>query len=157
VAGRRLLAFLADHRTTADQVIWAGPPAETLLLHLPTSAVSVVRYQPWLLRLVDVRAALEARGYPDGAASELHLDVHDDALPWNQGRLVLEVEGGRATARPGGAGRLRIGVRALAAVYSGHLPPVELRGAGGIEGDDDDLARLGAVFAGPAPWMPDHF
>jgi hypothetical protein len=48
-------------------------------------------------------------------------------------------------------------VRALAAVSSGHLPPAELRGAGGVEGDDDDLARLGAVFVGPSPWMPDHF
>lgn len=156
-AGRGLLTFLAGHRSTAGKVLWFGPPAEPLLFHLPNQDYRVVFHRRWMLRLVDARAALEARGYPAALAAELHLDVRDDTLPWNDGRLVLAVGGGRAEAREGGEGRVRVDVRGLAPLYSGALSPLELVGTGYIEGPDADLATLGLVFGGPAPWMPDHF
>jgi predicted acetyltransferase len=156
-AGRRLLAFLADHRSTARGVVWHGAPAEPLLLHIANRDYTVLRYQQWMLRLIDVPAALAARGYPAALAAELHLEVRDDLLPANDGRLILAVEGGRAEVRAGGAGRIQVDVRGLAPLYSGYLAPLELRAAGHIAGPDADLATLGLVFAGPTPWMPDHF
>lgn len=156
-AGRRLLSFLADHRSTVRHVVWQGAPAEPLLFHIQNQDYQVVGYGQWMLRLVDARAALEARGYPPTLAAELHLEIRDDALPWNAGRLVLALDGGRATVREGGAGRIRLDVRGLAPLYSGYLTPLELLGTGYLAGPDQDLATLGLAFAGPAPWMPDHF
>jgi hypothetical protein len=34
---------------------------------------------------------------------------------------------------------------------------LELRASGFADGDDAALASASAVFAGPSPWMADHF
>ena len=48
-----------------------------------------------MLRIVDVAAALEARGYPAGLEAQLELEVEDELLAWNHGRLRLSVADGR--------------------------------------------------------------
>src|SRR5439155_7675595 len=106
-AGRRLLAFLAAHRSLADRAIWNGSPAEPLLGLLAEQHFEVVGVERWMLRVVDVARALEARGYPAGLEAELQLDVRDDRLPGNAGRWVLEVSEGRGRVRSGGRGRVR--------------------------------------------------
>ena len=156
-AGRRLLSFLADHRSTVDNVVWPGSPSEPLLLHLPNQEYKVTSYERWMLRLVEVRGALEARGYPSALDAEIHLEVRDDVLPWNAGRWVLRIGGGAAEVREGGEGRVRADVRGLAPLYSGYLSPLELRGSGYLEGAEEELEKLGLAFAGPTPWMPDGF
>ena len=107
------------------------------------------------LRIVDVGGALGARGYPPGISAELHFDIQDDLLSWNNGRFVLELADGRAQARPGGQGRIRLHARGLATLYSGYMTPQELRVAGTLDGPDQDVAAAGLVFAGPRPWTPD--
>lgn len=156
-AARRLLSFFADHRSVVRNVTWAGAPADPLLFHIPNQDYRVRWYEQWMLRLVDVRAALEARGYPPGIETEVHLRVRDDALPWNDGPFVLRVSGGVAEVREGGEGRVGLDVRGLASIYSGYLSPAGMLSTGYIEGPVEDLAALGAVFAGPAPWMADGF
>jgi predicted acetyltransferase len=59
--------------------------------------------------------------------------------------------------RPGGDGRLRLDVRALAPLYSGHLSPHALHAVGALEADEGSLAVAAALFGGPAPAMPDMF
>ena len=156
-AARGLLALLAGHRSTVGDVVWTGSPADTMLLHLAEQEQAIARYQQWMLRLVDVGTALAARGYPPAATAEVHLEVHDDVLPWNQGRLVLSVAGGKAAVRPGGDGRIRVDVRGLAPIYSGYLSPLALLATDHVAGSEDDLAALGSLFGGAPPWMPDHF
>ena len=54
-----------------------------------------VREGMWL-RLIDLRAALEARSY--AAAGSLTFELTDEFCPWNAGRWRLEVAGdGRGT------------------------------------------------------------
>jgi predicted acetyltransferase len=156
-AGRRILAFLADHRSQADEVFWSGSPADPLVLLLGEAPLKPRVRDYWMLRLVDVRRALELRGYAPAARGELHLDVADDVLPQNAGRLTLTVEDGRAAVGSGGRGELRADVRGLAALYSSHLTPEELRRCGRLDGPEPALATAAALFAGPAPWMRDGF
>ncbi len=157
-AGRRLLSLLADHRSVVSNVVWSGPPAEPLLFHMANQDYKIVHYDQWMLRLIDVRRALESRGYPQALSTEVHLEVHDDLLGWNNGRIVLTVSEGRAEVREGGEGRVRVDVRSLASIYSGYLTPQEMLSASGhIVGREADLAAIGLVFSGPVPWMPDHF
>jgi predicted acetyltransferase len=111
----------------------------------------------WLLRIVDVCGALAARGYPQGAEVEVHLEVRDTLLPANDGRFVLTIANGQGEVREGGRGGLRVDVRGLATLYSGHLSPEELRATGLLDGEPRDLAAAALAFAGPAPWMPDMF
>jgi predicted acetyltransferase len=90
---------------------------------------------------------------------EIALDVRDDVVPENQATFVLSVEHGRAAVRRASSAPhpVAIDVRALAALYTGYPGAEELRARGGIDGDDEDLARLTSLFAGPAPWMAEIF
>src|SRR5262249_31986324 len=109
-------------------------------------------------RVLDVAAAMTARGFPPGVSGEVHVDVAgDDIVPENAGRWLLRVEDGRAEVERGGRGTLRTDVRGLAALYTGFHSPADLRAAGFADGDDASLASATALFAGPHPWMADHF
>ena len=156
-AARRLLTFLADHRSTIESVLWYGAPADPLFTFIANQAHKVEWQMDWLLRIVDVRGALAARGYPPGAEVEVHLAVRDDLLPANDGQFVLTVSNGQGEVREGGRGGLRVDVRGLATLYSGRLSPEELRATGLLDGEPRDLAAAALAFAGPAPWMPDMF
>jgi len=156
-AARRLLALLADHRSMIETMRLPGGPNDSLLFLMGEQKQKVHWSLDLMLRVVDVAAALEARGYSPSLSAELHLDVQDDLLPWNSGRFVLTIADGRCDVRKGGQGRLRLHVRDLAALYSGYMTPQELRVAGTLDGPEPDLALAGLVFAGPRPWTPDMF
>lgn len=156
-AGRRLWTLLADHRTMVEKVKWSGAPNDGLAFLLPEQKYKADWAIDLMLRIVDVAAALAARGYSPGVAAELHFDVRDDLLPWNNDRFTLEIAGGRGSVRQGGPGRIRLHARGLAALYSGSMTPHELRLAGALDGPDADLAVASLTFAGPRPWTPDMF
>ena len=156
-AGRRLLSFLGDHRSMAQEVVWRGGPADPLLFLLREQTYEVKHLLHWMLRLLDVPAALRARGYPAGLSGALHLEVDDDLFPENRGRFVLEVENGEAEVRPGGDGDVKLHVRALAPLYSGFLSPLALLSTGALEADESSLRTATAIFSSPPPAMPDMY
>lgn len=156
-AGLRLMAFLSGYRSILKSVAWNGTPNDPLLQLLPEQHYTITMAHDWLLRIVDVAGAIGARGYPHGLSAELHLEIEDELLAANSGRWLVTVADGRAEARPGGAGRIRLHIRALATLYSGHLTPEELRLSGLIDGPDEDLALLELVFAGARPRLSDSF
>jgi len=156
-AARALLGFFAGHRATRQRLQWAGPAADPLRLHLPNQDCTVSRHKLWMLRILDVEAALTARGYSPDVDAELHLDLRDDVLPVNAGCWTMRVANGNAQVQRGGSGNLRLDVRGLAPLYSGLHSAEDLVVAGLVDGDPRELARTSTIFAGPAPWMPDHF
>ncbi|AKJ06801.1 putative acetyltransferase [Archangium gephyra] len=156
-AGRRLLSFLGDHRSMAQEMVWRGGPADPLLFLLREQTYEVKHLLHWMLRLLDVPAALQARGYPAGLSGALHLEVDDELFPENRGRFVLEVENGEAEVRPGGDGDMKLHVRALAPLYSGFLSPAALLSTGALEADESALRTATAFFSGPPPAMPDMY
>jgi len=156
-AARRLFAFFAGHRSIADEVVWFGAATDAMLAVLPEMSYGARLVYNWMLRIVDVRAALEQRGYSASVQAELHLEVHDDVLAANNARFLLHLENGRASVKPGGKGRIELDVRALASLYTGFLSAESLAATGRLKAEKNDLARASAVFAGQAPSMPDMF
>lgn len=156
-AARGLRRFLASHRSRVDDVELRGAVGEALLLPLADPEARLHHQIQWMIRLVDVAAAFEARGFPEGRRGEVHLEIADDVLEGNTGRFVLEIDGGRARVRKGGEGTLRADVRGLSPLYTGHLSAEALVPTGLLEGPEDALAAATALFAGPAPWTPDMF
>jgi predicted acetyltransferase len=70
----------------------------------------------------------------------------------------VRLKGGRARVEPGASGpALRCDIRALAPIYSGLYTASQAAALGMISGDDEAIAAADRAFAGPAPWMPDHF
>lgn len=156
-AATRLLTFLADHRTTCEAVVWHGSAVDPLLALVREQAAKVTIDKSWMLRIVDVPAALASRGYAPGLSARLELEIFDEVITANRGRFVFEVEGGVGRVRPGGDGSLKLHVRGLAALYSGHMTPAQLALTGLLDGDERERAVAAAVFAGPQPAMSDYF
>jgi predicted acetyltransferase len=105
------------------------------------------------LRLVDVDAALRARGY--AADDAVVVEVLDDFCPWNRGRYRLGAESGRTEA----AADLRVDVTALGSVYLGGFGFTDLLRAGLVEElAAGAVARADAlVRTDRAPWCPEIF
>jgi predicted acetyltransferase len=156
-AGRRLLTLLADHRSVIETMRLPGGPNDAILFQMPEQKHKVHWAIDLMLRIIDVPGALAARGYPPSISAELHFEVRDELLPWNNGRFVLAIADGRGEARQGGQGRIRLHARDLAPLYSGLMTPPELRVAGTLDGPIADLATAGLAFGGPRPWTPDMF
>ncbi len=156
-AGRSLLSFLANHRSMSKRITWTGPPSDPLMLLTPEQNENKVERLAWMLRIVDVDRALEARGYAPHIDCQVHFEVRDDVLPHNNDRFVLEIADGQARVRRGGEGRLAIDVRGLASLYTGYLSPEQLKVSGYADGDAESMRVAASVFAGPAPWLADMF
>jgi predicted acetyltransferase len=156
-AAQRLLSFLGEHRSLALEVAWNGTPAEPILFLLREQDYQVKLLFHWMVRVLDVPKALEARGYPAGSSGTLHLELEDDLFPENQGRFLLEVAGGQARVSRGGEGRVKLHVRTLAPLYTGFLSLDALRMTGAVEADDASVAVATALFSGAPPALADMF
>lgn len=156
-AGRRLLSLLADHRSMLDLARLPAGPHDPLLFLMPEQKQTLSRSLDLMVRIIDLPAALAARGYPAGVAAELHLEVEDELLPSNQGRFVLRVADGAGHAERGGQGHMRLHIRDLVTLYSGYFTPQELLQASEVRADAASLAAAAQIFAGPRPWLPDMF
>lgn len=156
-AARRLLTFVADHRTLASSVVWHGGPSDPLAALLPEGEFEMKLGLNWMTRIVNPLGALSVRGYRPTARGSLELELDDPLFPENSGRIRLEVEGGQGGATAGGSGAFRIGVRGLAALYTGFLSPFTLRRMGLCDGPDECLRVAEGLFSGPAPAMPDMY
>ena len=150
--------FLGTHGMQASTITLVSAPIEPLLLMLPEQEVRVAANNRWMFRLVDARAALGERGFPPGFAAEIHLEIADRVAPWNDGRFVLHIEGGRGELTPGGDGNVQIGINALSALSTGWAGATALVEAGALHhASPADRAALDAAFSGPRPTMIDEF
>lgn len=156
-AARRLLTYFADHATVTESLNWHGGPADPLFSVAREERVHVDDRVLWMLRILDVTKALEARGFPPGLNAEASFEIEDDLFPENCGRFMLRIADGRANVRRGGRGRVKLSIGALAPLYSGHLSAAGLQLAGLAAGSSDDLCALDALFCSSAPWMSDRF
>ena len=160
-AARRILALFSDCRTLAQDVTWYGALDDHLLLQVPEVGTEISVAETWMLRIVEVKAALSERGYPPGVSARLDFELTDDVISANRGRWVAVVDRGAAkvsrTTRKAGRNTLRLDIRALASLYTGHLSARRLADLGSIEGPTASLNQADRVFAGPPPSMPDYF
>jgi predicted acetyltransferase len=155
-AARALLwDFLLDQDLTR-KITWSLAPADEPLWMLVTDpfAVRLVLEPSLWVRLVDVPAALSARGY--AADPDVVLDLSDAFCPWNAGRYRLA--GGHCEpthAEPD----LALDASTLGAAYLGGTLLADLAAAGRVtELRPGALARASAAFrADVVPWCPEIF
>jgi predicted acetyltransferase len=131
-----------------------GPVPHPLILQLtePRRLGLAVREGMWL-RLIDMRAALEARSY--AAPGSLTLELTDEFCPWNAGRWRLDIDGdGRATLSASDAEPdLALDTADLASAYLGTFTIADLARAGRVRecrpGAVPDANRLFATDDSP--------
>ena len=151
-AAHRLWGLLAEASTMATEAQWYGAPDDVMETLLVNRGARVTDVERWMIRIVDVPTALEARGW--AADGEVVVDIEDDGMPDNAGAWTITVRDGQASVTRGGAAQARLHIRALASIYTGFHTAAQLQSVGRVEGD---TRALDALFAAPAPWMADHF
>ncbi len=156
-AARAILTHLAEHDSRIAAATFHGPAWHPVTAIMDEQSYHVRLLDHWMVRIVDVPKALEARGYPPGLSLSLTLEVHDTLIPSNGGRFEISVEGGRARVKRGGSGGIRLEIRDLAPLYAGFATPWALRLMGRLEGDEDSLTKAAAMFAGAGSAMSDMF
>ncbi len=153
------LGFLRNHDSQASQVRLTQPEDSRLLALLADPRVKIEVEPGFMLRLVDVPAALEARPYTPEAAGYLTLQVTGPEPGAEPTGYLLEVADGHGMVTPAaGDADLILDARVLAQLYTGYLTPTQAVGLGLLAAHDPAaLARADAMFAIPRPFMPDFF
>lgn len=159
--GRALLSNLGRWAGIMTEIsVRIVDPAWWQLL-LPLPVIHDVRNHPWMLRVVDLPAAVAARGWPLAAhltSFAVDVEVVDEHAPWQSGPFRLVVEDGEVTCVPGGSGAVRLAARALGPWYAGSADTAMLRRAGLLDGDPADARPLDLLTGAPRPLrMADSF
>lgn len=156
-ARRRIFSLLYDHRSMAKRVYLTGPPSLPELLRFPEQGAKLHDLVRWTIRVTDVAGALQARGYSPHTSASVVMEVTDDLLPDNGGVYSVSLSGGAVEVTRGGAPTMRLDVNALASLFTGHFSAEQLAATGMVDGDAESLAAASAIFAGPAPWLPEIY
>ncbi|MFG3254694.1 enhanced intracellular survival protein Eis [Streptomyces sp. NPDC048172] len=131
------------------------PSPGPLLWSLGQYTVREEGWYPWMLTLLDVPRALEARGWSPVPRGTVGLDVTSP-----DGRntpYTLTFEEGRTRVRRGGDGTVRCTAGALAAWYAGALTVRQAYAYGTAAGDPHAADLLDALTTGQGPWLPETF
>jgi predicted acetyltransferase len=154
-ATRELWRWLLDFDWTSKFVAGLLPLDHPLFLLLaePRRMEFEVNDGVWV-RLIDVEAALAARGY--GADTEVVVELTDAFVPENAGRWRI---GARGAERTNGGAELALDVTGLGSVYLGGFSFADLvRGSRATELVSGAVERADALFRTAAqPWCAEIF
>ncbi len=153
---RALWSVIGSGSSTAKTVhAYLGPhdPLPLLLGEGPELGVEVNR---WMLRVLDLPAAVSGRGFPVGVSAEVPLVVDDPRVPRCAGPWLLRVSGGAGEVVAGSGDGVRLGPNGLAALFAGcGMASVRVAGLA-TGGSPDHDAVLDSAFAAE-PYLLEYF
>ncbi|GGO96033.1 GNAT family N-acetyltransferase [Wenjunlia tyrosinilytica] len=131
------------------------PRSAPLQWSLLQYAVEEQGWYPWMLRILDVKGALEARGWAASMQGRVDVEVVEPSGTARPYRLSFA--DGHLRVEPGGAGHVRLPATTLAAWYAGGLPLRRARALGMATGSPDEVGRLDSLLGGFEAWLPETF
>ena len=158
LTARALWSVVGSGASVARTVHAYVDPRDPLHLMLGETVRPPVTQNRWMLRVLDLPAAVAGRGFPPAVAGAVALTVDDSLVARSAGSWLLTVRDGTGAvvASTPDADALRLGPGGLAALFAG-LPLSTLRMAGLVTGGRPaDDALLDAAFAAQ-PYLLDYF
>lgn len=158
-AHRQILHYFGMHGSQVETVKFHGPgTGHEFSLVDPDDAECQVE-PGTVMRIVDVRAALEATGVPSGYSGQLVLDVDDYIRSDNDGRFrVTATEGGVECVETDADPDASMKINALPQLISGYRRPDVLAELGSITVHDDRaMDELAAMFPPATTFVRDNF
>ena len=159
-ARAQLFAFLAGHETQTEEIVFRAPADAPVNLLFPDPLACSVEPH-FMLRVLDVEAAIRALRYPANLQGELRLALHDEWMTENDGRYAVTFADGHAEVRrlaDDAPVELSLDVRVLAQLLTRYLRPRTAAAFGMLEVyERAGLALAEHAFAGLAPFMSDYF
>jgi predicted acetyltransferase len=157
-ARHEIYAFIANHDSQAESVIWNTEPGDEVYSLLANPRAATIEHEAgYMLRLLDVEKGLAERAWPVLEANEsaaFSLAVRDDVLDWNDRRTYRMAARGEQVEISSQAGTEKAGlscdVRILAQLYAGYLSPVHAARLGKLEvRSGADLVAAQRLFSPP--------
>lgn len=152
-----LWGFLGGHAMQVELVEVPAFVLDDLVLRLPEQDVRQVTLNRWMHRIVDLPAALAARGTRFVGSAALTIAVAD---PWPGAAAPVwkvQADGGALSVEPAADPGLVTDIGALSALSIGRFRSDALAAAGRIDGSASDRALLDAIFSAPRPELADDF
>ncbi len=146
-AYRTLAATLATHSVVAPTTRMISSGWGDAALGLASAPGAIVESTPYMLAILDVAAALEARGYADQVSERVTFRVRGLPVTGQDGTYELAVQAGRAECRPASDADIELDARGLSLLYSG-IPAARARWAGLLRGPARADAVLDRIFGG---------
>jgi predicted acetyltransferase len=154
---RALIAYASGYRGLGRWLGWAGPPNDPMTLLVGVQAVTPHDRYRWMLRILDVRGALEGRGYPPIDA-EATVAIEDPRYEDNTGVWHIRLSAGEPKVERGSSqARRPVPIAAFSSMFTGYLRPVDAVRIGFLHADDPAVEALDAMLSGPDPWSPLFF
>ncbi|MFE0063366.1 sterol carrier protein domain-containing protein, partial [Streptomyces sp. NPDC059003] len=156
-----MFAFLGRYNSRIPTVAFQRtglPPAPLLLHHLHRCGSLAARaWHPWMLRVLDVRQAVQMRGWLDDIELALPLEVATEDGESTE-RFTLQISGGKAELTPTThEGHLTLTRGQFAVWYAGGYRSRAAATLAGVDADPKPLARLLRATAEHEPWLADYF
>lgn len=151
-----LLSFMAAQDPLVFEVECSTSRGEPLHPYLESSYVKAEIEPQFMLRIVDVKGALEL--LDRSVEGPLVLEISDDGIPENSGAYT--VSNGEVVRGTDSEDHIVLDVRQLAQLYAGYLPARQLARRGLVRPDSERaLELLEALFPAGDPWVapPDRF
>lgn len=153
-AARQILKFIGTFSTVYRKVRWHGAPQDALIFAMPDKGWSLVHQEEFLLRVLEPAAALAARGY---ACDDGELTLAIEGAERQVLHLALRDGTAHCTADGDGGPVLTIEEAQFPSLFSGFRPASFLQRAGHADGTAEAVALADRIFAGPPPWVAEHF
>ncbi|MBZ9845813.1 enhanced intracellular survival protein Eis [Mesorhizobium sp. CA5] len=149
-AAQGLLSFLARFRSVYPAVRWHGAPQDDLVAAMPDKGWRLAHQEEWLLRVLDPEAALRQRGY--------HVDAARLALRIGEtSPLAIDIRAGAVEICEAAHASVSMQPAAFAQLFTGFRSASKLAQYGLVSGDSADIRLCDQLFAGPPPWVAEHF
>ncbi|WP_245452035.1 GNAT family N-acetyltransferase [Mesorhizobium waimense] len=155
-AAQGVLSFLARFRSVYPAVRWHGGPQDDLVAAMPDKGWRLAHQEEWLAGVLDPAAALRQRGYHvEDARLALRIGQAETPLA-----LEIEIKAGavevrEATGTP--CPTISVQAPAFVQIFTGFRSASKLAQYGQVIGSAVDIRLCDQLFAGPLPWVAEHF
>jgi predicted acetyltransferase len=152
-----LLCLVGRFRSVYPKVRWHGGPHDDLVAAMPDKGWRLAHQEEWMARILDPERALEHRGYRIDSAN---LGIRIDGPGKKPFDLRLEIASGKAQVVQANINDLPTVVvdePSFASLFTGFRSASKLARQGVLFGEADAVQLCDMVFAGPLPWVAEHF
>lgn len=155
---RALLIMIGTFATVAPQTRIEGSVDDLARVSLPSLQWDVDSSSPYMMRVLDVVAAVEQRTYARALSAEVSFTLAGDFLAENDGGYTITVGGGRASCSRVSPVDRTLTTHGLALLYAGVQSCANLRTLGYLTGGDAvDDASWDVLFSGRPHQIRNYF
>ncbi|WP_338720460.1 GNAT family N-acetyltransferase [Devosia sp. XK-2] len=153
-AAAHILTLLGTFSSVYPRVRWHGSPHDALVFAMPDKGWKLVHQEEWLARVLDPDLALQQRGYRSDGELGLELTTGEGIT-----ELLLTIRDGKGFCAPPADDRpkIRVSLSNFGTLLTGHRSAGFLARAGVLTGGPAAIRMCDTLFAGPAPWVGEHF